>query len=133
MRDTMVGYAVLRGTEDRATYRFEIRMMKRPADAPESLVRRYTDGLSAAGQRKVYERVLAMALVGPHSNPERYGDLGDGIYELKVGQHRLPFFYDGKGVIVLTHGFLKRQRKAPPTEVRRAQELRDLYRRCYGG
>ncbi len=74
-----------------------------------------------------------MAVMGPHSQPERYGDLGDGIYEIKVGQHRIPFFYAGKGIIVLTHGFFKTTQQAPPAEIRRARDLHELYHQQMGG
>lgn len=73
-----------------------------------------------------------MAEMGPQPKPERYGDLGDGIYEMKIDQHRVPFFYAGEGIIVLTHGFHKTTQKAPRNEVQRARELRELYQQQFG-
>lgn len=128
----MVGYTVLKEAITHPAAKFEIRMIKRPPDAPSSILGDYLNGLSIADRRRVFKRILGTAIVGPQRNPERYGDLGDGIYEIKSGQHRIPFFYAGKGIIVLTHGFFKTTQKAPPREISRARQLRDLYIRRFG-
>lgn len=124
----MVSHVVLRETTDRSRFKFEIQMIRRPPDADHSLVKQYLSDQPRADQKKIVSRIMQMAELGPHRNAERYGDLGEGIYELKVGQHRIPFFCGPPGVIVLTHGFFKRQDEAPPAEIMRARELRDLYR-----
>jgi phage-related protein len=129
----MVGYTVIRSTRDRDRFQFEIRMLKRPAFAERSLVRQYLLGQSLRDQEKIVSRIMTMAEMGPKPRPERYGDLGEGIYEMKIDQHRIPFFYAGQGIIVLTHGFFKTTQKAPPREVRRARELRSLYDQQFGG
>ncbi|MEA3403749.1 MAG: type II toxin-antitoxin system RelE/ParE family toxin [Armatimonadota bacterium] len=128
----IVSYAVERATRLQHQYAFEIRMIRRPADARNSLVQQYLQGLSETEHKKVVSRIMTMAEIGPHRNRERYGSLGDGVYELKVGQHRIPFFYGGQGIIVLTHGFFKTHDEAPPAEVRRAKELRALYIEEFG-
>ncbi len=128
----MVSYVVLRETREPG-YKFEIRMIKRPPKAIDSLIKQYLTGLSTAEQRKIFARILATASQGPKPKPEQYGDLGHGIYEIKIGQHRIPFFYAGQGLIVLTHGFFKTGQRAPGQQVLRARELRDLYVRRYGG
>lgn len=103
-------------------------MIRRPADADRSLVEDYLDRQSTRDRKKIVARIMAMAERGPHRNREKYGDLGDGIYTLKPdSQHRIPFFYGERGVIVLTHGFFKVQNEAPPAEVARSKQLRDLY------
>ena len=72
---------------------------------------------------------------------ERYGSqlgmpfsrfLGDGIFELRVGQGNdnariLYFFVVGKRVI-LTHGFVKKTRKTPRRETDRAKSMCDDWR-----
>ncbi|MGI5818545.1 MAG: type II toxin-antitoxin system RelE/ParE family toxin [Armatimonadota bacterium] len=88
----------------------------------------YIADQSLRDQKKIVARIMAMAERGPHRNREKYGDLGDGIYTLKPdSQHRIPFFYGERGVIVLTHGFFKVQDEAPPAEVARAKQLNELY------
>lgn len=128
----MVHREVIDETRNGTRYKFEVHMIKRPPDAQHSLVRKYLLGQPIRDRAKIVSRIMRMAELGPHSNTERYNDLGDGIFELKVGQHRIPFFYGSRGVIVLTHGFFKRQQQAPPREVARARELRSLYNRKFG-
>lgn len=128
----MVSYAVLADTSQVPNAKFEIRMIRRPAEAVQSLVKQYLDHVSRRDHTKIYAAIIEMVRRGPYPNPERYGDLGDGIYEIKVGQHRIPFFYAGRGIIVLTHGFFKTTQQAPPAEIRRARDLRELYNERYG-
>ena len=54
--------------------------------------------------------------------------LEDGIFELRTKlasdiTRALYFFYDGSR-IVITHGFVKKQEKTPPSEILRAKEYR---------
>jgi phage-related protein len=60
-----------------------------------------------------------------HSNPKKFGDLGDGLYEFKSFQIRMPFAYakDERGLILITHGFWKKRDKAPPSEIARARRI----------
>ncbi len=59
--------------------------------------------------------------------------LEDGIFELRVmfssNITRLFYYYydDIKGLIVVTHGFVKKSQKTPPGEIERAKH----YRACF--
>lgn len=59
----------------------------------------------------------------PYSKP-----LGDGIFELraKVGTNisRVLYFFYHEGRIILTHGFVKKTQKTPPSEIKKAKECR---------
>lgn len=59
----------------------------------------------------------------PYSKP-----LGDGIFELraKVGTDisRVLFFFYYQGRIILTHGFVKKSQKTPPSEIEKAKRYR---------
>lgn len=59
----------------------------------------------------------------PYSKP-----LGDGIFELraKVGTNisRVLYFFYYEGRIILTHGFVKKTQKTPPSEIKKAKECR---------
>ena len=50
--------------------------------------------------------------------------LRDGIYELRVRSGRvrlrLLYFFHGRSVIILSHGFGKREARVPPIEIERA-------------
>ncbi|UPT74414.1 MAG: type II toxin-antitoxin system RelE/ParE family toxin [Elusimicrobiota bacterium] len=55
------------------------------------------------------------------------GYLEDGIYELRIiverDQHRILFFFEGD-IIVATHAFLKKTKKVPAEEIKRALKIR---------
>ncbi len=59
----------------------------------------------------------------PYSKP-----LGDGIFELraKVGTDisRVLYFFYYQGRIILTHGFIKKAQKTPPSEIEKAKKYR---------
>lgn len=59
----------------------------------------------------------------PYSKP-----LGDGIFELraKVGTDisRVLYFFYYQGRIILTHGFVKKAQKTPPSEIEKAKKYR---------
>ena len=62
----------------------------------------------------------------PYSKP-----LGDGIFELraKVGTDisRVLYFFYYEGRIVLTHGFVKKTKKTPPSEIEYAKKCRKAF------
>lgn len=66
-----------------------------------------------------------VAETGKSQNPEKYGVLGDRLFEFKSFQIRMPFAYarNERGVIVVTHGFIKKRDKAPKEEIERAWRI----------
>ena len=68
------------------------------------------------------------ALREPYSKP-----LEDGIFELKAVQgsniSRALFFFFIKGRIVITHGFIKKTKKTPRSEIELARKYRADYLR----
>jgi len=58
-------------------------------------------------------------------NTEKFRKLRDKIFELKPHPARLPGFYSGKGVFIITHGF----KKGEPIEqeIKKAKRLRRRY------
>ncbi|MFC8778844.1 hypothetical protein [Streptomyces nigra] len=60
--------------------------------------------------------------------PREINDLEKGIRELKPGDVRLPFFEvpgTSVGAVRLTHGFIKRSRRTPRGEIRKAVWVRE--------
>lgn len=55
----------------------------------------------------------------------------EGVWELRVSWdtniYRIFCFFHGNSVVVLTHGIMKKTRKTPPREIKRAE----AYRRDY--
>lgn len=61
-------------------------------------------------------------------NEQRFSKLEDDIFELKpTDQVRLPGFFYGEGVFIITHGFKKQKRKTPRKEIRKAINCRDRF------
>lgn len=62
---------------------------------------------------------------GKFCNPEKFGDLGDGLYEFKSFQIRMPFAYarSERGLILITHGYIKKKDKTSKERIERAWRI----------
>ena len=68
----------------------------------------------------------------PKHNREQCRYLEDGIYEFKVNQVRVLWFYDHEdgAAVVCTRGFSKKTNRTPRREIKRAVDLRRQYQRA---
>jgi hypothetical protein len=84
----------------------------------------FFDALSISDKAKV-ATLFKMLGEGQTSNPTKFGDLGNGLFELKSFQIRIPYAYSPRerGVVLLTHGFMEMKDKTPPTEIDRAKRI----------
>jgi phage-related protein len=85
----------------------------------------FFDQLPKADQAKLVNLFRILGDHGKHSNPEKFGDLEDGLYEFKSFQIRMPYAsaqYE-KRLILITHGFRKKRDKTPPSEIERARRI----------
>jgi|ERR1039458_2311802 transketolase C-terminal domain/subunit len=85
--------------------------------------------LAVANQRE-FEKLIKdfdrTADTGLIRNPEKFKLLVDGIYEFKTyGGVRILCFLDGRHIVVLTNGFMKK--KKYDSEIQRAINLRVKY------
>ncbi len=99
-----------------------ILMIRRNREIPAS---DYLDALPARARDKALR--LLVAENGRPRNVHQNRKLDRDIWELKSDQTRLLYFTEGPRVIILTHGFLKKQQKLPRRELERARRLRDQY------
>ena len=62
---------------------------------------------------------------GEFFNREKFGDLGNGLYEFKSFQIRMPFLYakNEHRLILITHGFRKKRDRTPKKEIERAWRI----------
>ena len=62
---------------------------------------------------------------GKFFNPEKFGDLSGGLFEFKSFHIRMPFAYakNERGLILITHGFIKKKDKTPREEITRAWRI----------
>jgi phage-related protein len=77
---------------------------------------------------KAFERLekYGNQLGYPHTSP-----LGDDLFELrgstKRGIFRFPFFFDKGKIIIITHGFQRKQQKTPRSEINLARKYMNDY------
>ncbi|MFY9853974.1 MAG: type II toxin-antitoxin system RelE/ParE family toxin [Terracidiphilus sp.] len=85
----------------------------------------FFDQLPKADQAKLMNLFRILGDHGKHSNPEKFGDLGDGLFEFKSFQVRMPFAYakGEKGLVLISHGFIKKSPKTPKAEIERARTI----------
>ena len=80
------------------------------------------------GAGDVVKMMALFQRLGDHGNfmnKEKFRDLGEGLYEFKSFQIRMIFAYCRKerAVVVLTHGFIKKQDRTPNEELARARRI----------
>jgi phage-related protein len=83
-----------------------------------------------ASNRVEFSKLIALfdmtADMGRITNPHKFKLLDDGIYEFKThGGVRVLCFFDGRCIVVLTHGFMKK--KKIDSEIKRAVNLKYKY------
>ena len=85
----------------------------------------FFDGLSLLDKAKLTALFQIAGDHGKFYNPEKFGDLGGGLYEFKSFQIRMPFAYakNERGLILVTHGFIKKKDKTPKEEIERAWRI----------
>jgi phage-related protein len=85
----------------------------------------FFDGLSLLDKAKLMALFQIAGDHGKFHNPEKFGDLGNGLYEFKSFQIRMPFAYakNERGLILITHGFMKKKAKTPKEEITRAWRI----------
>lgn len=85
--------------------------------------------LPSPAREKRMQRILALSTQGYELGMPLSKPLRDGIYELrtKVGKvnYRILYFFHGRNVAVVSHGFTK-EKKVPPKEIDRAIKNRAL-------
>ena len=91
------------------------------------LVKEFIDSLEDPDQKKVMALLERAAEHGPPNNIEKFKKLEDNIWEFKSFQVRMLCSLEGRKVIILTHGFIKKKDKCPPNEIARAKELLNAY------
>jgi len=85
----------------------------------------FFDALSLLDKAKLMALFQIAADHGKFHNPEKFGDLGDGLFEFKSFQIRMPFAYakTERALILITHDFNKKKDKTPKEEITRAWRI----------
>lgn len=82
--------------------------------------------LDEGERKKTVALIQRVADHGPPRNEQICRSIQSvkGLYELKPGRVRIPFFYQN-GRIILTHAFFKKGQSTPQREIDRAVRLRN--------
>ncbi|MCC6344969.1 MAG: type II toxin-antitoxin system RelE/ParE family toxin [Bryobacterales bacterium] len=85
----------------------------------------FFDGLAVLDKAKLMALFQIAGDHGKFCNPEKFGDLGDGLYEFKSFQVRMPFAYakSERGLILITHGYIKKKDKTSKERIERAWRI----------
>jgi phage-related protein len=84
-------------------------------------------GNLAKDGRRMAALLDRVAAEGPPRNVEVSHQLAEGIWEFIQGRLRVLWFYDEGRLVIASHGFVKKTRKAPASEIGRAVECRETY------
>ena len=110
---------------------FEILFYDKEDDAQPAMD--FISGLPPKMRTKMLRVIDMLEINGPELRAPYSKHLDDGIFELRaqIGSdisRVLYFFVIGRRAI-LTHGFIKKTRKTPPSEIERAKSYRAEYLR----
>jgi phage-related protein len=87
--------------------------------------------LPPKARAKCFVRIERLAMLGHELRRPEADTLRDGIHELRVKHaginYRILYFFHGKNVIVLTHGFVKQRADVPRSEIAIAASRRSLF------
>ena len=85
----------------------------------------FFDGLSQLDKVKLMALFQLLGDQGKFYNREKFGQLGENLYEFKSFQIRMPFAYakNERRLILFTHGFIKKKDRAPKDEIARAWRI----------
>jgi phage-related protein len=98
---------------------------EKPGDVP---LLDFLDGLKPSDVAEVRAALGLLAEKGHELRPPLNEHLGDQIYYLRIngedGTYRVFYWPFGKGIVVLGHGFSKKQQKCPPEQIKRAKKMK---------
>ena len=82
-------------------------------------------------QDKLFVRIERLGKLGHELRRPEADYLQDGIYELRVKfqavNFRILYFFHGRQIVVLSHGFSKQQAKVPDSELRLAVRRKNKF------
>ena len=92
----------------------------------------FMNSLNSKARRKIYYNLKKSQII---NDPELFKKLNENIWEFRTlyekKQYRLFAFWDktdNKETLVLaTHGIIKKTKKAPKSEIKKAEEIRKNY------
>jgi phage-related protein len=94
----------------------------------------WLDALPPKAAAKCVARLKRLEDLGQQLRRPEADYLRDGIYELRAAlqgvNYRMLYFFHGKRVVLVSHGFTKQQTKVPPGEIEMAIANRAEFQRA---
>lgn len=91
----------------------------------------FLEELSEKNRARVFREIDLLENNGPALKEPHTKYLKNGIFELRISIKesyvRIFYFYDKEKIIILTHGFMKKTKKTPVKEIKRALKYRQIY------
>jgi phage-related protein len=92
----------------------------------------FMNSLEVKAQRKIYYNMRKSQFI---NDPELFKKLTDNIWEFRTlfdkKYYRLFAFWDKTGdketIVLATHGLIKKTKKTPKSEIKKAEEIRKIY------
>lgn len=97
----------------------------------KELISSFLEELSEKNRARVFREIDLLENNGPALKEPHTKYLKNGIFELRISIKesyvRIFYFYDKEKIIILTHGFMKKTKKTPVKEIKRALKYRQIY------
>ncbi|HVJ04493.1 MAG TPA: type II toxin-antitoxin system RelE/ParE family toxin [Candidatus Saccharimonadales bacterium] len=94
------------------------------------LAAEFFDDLSVSDQAKLAALFKRFADCGEIKNREKFKKIADNLFEFKSGQIRMFCFLE-RGMVVVTHGCIKKKDALNKTEIKRAERIRFEHKKIY--
>lgn len=77
----------------------------------------------------VYLEMFGKEMLKGGNKPQSIKPLtdADGIWQIRIDDHRVLFFYYESNSIVVTNGFTKKRATTPKGEIKKAKSIKNLY------
>jgi hypothetical protein len=86
----------------------------------------FYDGLGDGDKAKLNKLFEHLGDHGKISNREKFKKIENtNFFEFKSFQIRMPCFFRQGRLVIITHGFRKKDDKIPPAEIRRAERIKE--------
>jgi hypothetical protein len=90
----------------------------------ESPGEEFYDQLKDSDKAKLNKLFEYLGDHGAIRNEEKFKKIDESFFEFKSHQIRMPCYFTPDGLVIITHGFVKKKDKMPPAELRRAERIR---------
>ncbi len=85
--------------------------------------KQFFDALPVEDKAKLMRLFALLGDQGKINNPEKFRKLEGDLFEFKSFQIRMPCRFLPSGLVLISHGFLKKRDRTPRKEIERAKRI----------